>query len=111
MRAVLVTFGLAVLVSMAQGLSCYTCFSTNDDLECLNDPKDVTECQISESSCCSIYRQEFAEDQGQIISFTRGCQEECPKDGFFDYSDSTFKIYVTYCSSENCNTGPGNKPL
>ncbi|XP_071546987.1 uncharacterized protein [Panulirus ornatus] len=101
----------------ALGLMCYTCISTVNELTCLNDPDNVlngsptTDCQKGEHGCCTILRQEYLEEPGKIVSFSRMCQENCPRDGFSELPDSTSKFYQTYCSTPKCNIGPGNKSL
>ncbi|XP_042241508.1 uncharacterized protein LOC121879076 isoform X1 [Homarus americanus] len=118
MRGFLVYFlALVVLVSLSEGLECYTCVSNMNDLTCVNNPSDVvngspiTNCKQGDNMCCTILRQEYLEEKGKVISFSRSCQKDCPKNGFHKLPDSTFMIYQTYCDTPKCNKGPGNKPL
>ncbi|XP_066967358.1 glycosylphosphatidylinositol-anchored high density lipoprotein-binding protein 1-like [Macrobrachium rosenbergii] len=92
-------------------IMCYTCVSTPEDSTCLNDPEKVqigspvTNCSME---CCTITRLEFIED-GTLSSFSRGCQNDCEKDGIYKYPDSTFLTYKTYCRSPRCNEGDGTE--
>ncbi|XP_045583751.1 uncharacterized protein [Procambarus clarkii] len=114
---------LVLLVLLAHGhliqgsVQCYTCTSDANNLYCVNEPDNVangspiTDCHTGEDICCTITRQEYLESPGQIVSFSRSCQPNCPKDGFTPVKDLTQVNYKTYCRTPKCNIGPGNKPL
>ncbi|XP_068228259.1 uncharacterized protein [Palaemon carinicauda] len=97
-----------------KSIRCYTCVSTNNDLTCLNNPDDVavgspiTDCMFAD--CCTIFRQEYIEQPG-IVSFSRSCQPNCPKNGLYETEDSSFVTYQTYCTDPVCNIGSGDTKI
>ncbi|XP_069958123.1 uncharacterized protein [Cherax quadricarinatus] len=113
----MILVSLAALPPPAQGLQCYTCVTSGNDMTCLSDPEHVvngspiTDCKQGENICCTITRQEYLETPGVAQSFGRGCQENCMEDGFSENPDSTQVIYLTYCKTPKCNKGDGNVPL
>ncbi|XP_047481237.1 uncharacterized protein LOC125033617 [Penaeus chinensis] len=118
-QLLLLACALAASVHNAAGnIQCYTCVSTVNELTCVNDPDNVlngspvTDCDKGDRGCCTIFRQEYVEEPGKVISFSRGCQENCPsKMSTTETVDASYRIYQTYCNTPKCNVGPGDKPL
>ncbi|XP_042885985.1 uncharacterized protein LOC122262110 [Penaeus japonicus] len=118
-RLLLLLTALAAFLHHSEGsIQCYTCVSTVNELTCVNDPDNVlngspvTDCDKGDRGCCTIFRQEYVEEPGKVISFSRGCQENCPsKMSTTETVDASYRIYQTYCNTPKCNVGPGDKPL
>ncbi|XP_066968176.1 uncharacterized protein [Macrobrachium rosenbergii] len=108
-----IIFLASVTADGEKSIRCYTCVSTNGEMTCVNDPDNVptgspiTDCK---KECCTIFRQEYAESPG-IRSFSRSCQDNCPKNGMYLTEDASFKTYQTYCTEPLCNIGKGDTDL
>ncbi|XP_064106050.1 uncharacterized protein LOC135215390 [Macrobrachium nipponense] len=116
-RIFLITVIIFLASETADGkksIRCYTCVSTNGDMTCVDDPDNVpvgspiTNC---DKDCCTILRQEYIESPGSVRSFSRSCQDKCPKDGFSVTDDASFRTYQTYCTEPLCNKGKGDSDI
>ncbi|CAL4063308.1 unnamed protein product [Meganyctiphanes norvegica] len=116
-RILILVLSLFLLTTESSGLNCYTCSGENrGDLTCIDDWKNtpgvnMVDCHQGEDICCTVTRQVYREHKDTIVSFSRGCQENCKDMGFEKTEDWTSIFSITKCNTPLCNINDGSKPL
>ncbi|GJQ68376.1 hypothetical protein Trydic_g16966 [Trypoxylus dichotomus] len=90
-----------------EGLRCYTCSMTNEDVDqnCLTDPDKAGITDCDKQYCISV-RVDYVDPKDSLQSLSRTCVDT-PLYTNKVLEDETFRSYYKACQTELCNGGLG----